>query len=80
MVAGGTLGGTGIIAGNVTIQGGEIAAGASAGKLSIGGNYLQQAGAELEAELNGTVQGVSYDWIAVGGTATFEPGSIIGSS
>ncbi len=77
LVAGGTLGGTGAIGGSVTVQSGTIAAGTSPGKLSIGGSYLQQGGAILEAELNGTAQGVSYDWIAVNDTATFEPGSII---
>ena len=72
----GRLGGNGTVDGPLTIlAGAEVSAGASAGHLSVAGEYLQ-AGTML-AELDGPLQGVSYDWIDVLGTATLEQDSVI---
>jgi hypothetical protein len=73
-----TLKGNGTIIGNLnTAASSTISAGMSPGHLSIFGNYTQ-AGTML-AEIGGTAQGVTYDWIEVksGGTATFAPGAIV---
>jgi fibronectin-binding autotransporter adhesin len=72
---GGTLKGTGTASGSVTNAGGTVAPGASPGKLSIGGNYTQSAGT-LQAEIAGTGQGTTYDWLAVTGTVTINGGTL----
>ena len=72
---GGTLKGTGTASGSVTNVGGTVAPGASPGKLSIGGNYTQSAGT-LQAEIAGTGQGTTYDWLAVTGTVTINGGTL----
>jgi hypothetical protein len=72
---GGTLKGAGTASGSVTNTGGTVAPGASPGKLSIGGNYAQSAGT-LQAEIAGTGQGTTYDWLAVAGSVTINGGTL----
>jgi hypothetical protein len=72
---GGVLKGAGSASGSVTNTGGTVAPGASPGKLSIGGNYAQSAGT-LEAEVAGTGQGSTYDWLAVGGNVAINGGTL----
>lgn len=72
---GGTLKGAGTASGNVTNTGGTVAPGFSPGKLAIGGNYTQSAGT-LQAEIAGTGQGASYDWLAVAGSVTINGGTL----
>ena len=70
--------GDGTVQGNLNVvAGSDISAGASPGHLTISGDYSQ--GGTLLAELGGTAQGspTGYDWISVGGTATFESGALI---
>src|SRR3954471_8749961 len=72
---GGALKGTGTASGNVTNTSGTVAPGASPGKLSIGGDY-SQSGGTLEAQIAGTGQGTTYDWLAVAGTVTINGGTL----
>jgi hypothetical protein len=65
--AGGTLGGTGTVAGPVT-NAGTLSPGFSPGLLTINGNY-SQTGA-LAIELNGTTAGTQYDQLRVNGTVS----------
>lgn len=77
-VNGGRLGGSGSIGGSVTVgASGTVSAGMSPGHLAISGNYLQSG--TLLAELGGSEQGVSYDWLEIrdSSTATFQPGAVI---
>ena len=72
---GGVLKGAGTASGNVTNTGGTVAPGTSPGKLSIGGNYSQSAGT-LEAQIAGTGQGTTYDWLAVAGSVAINGGTL----
>jgi len=57
--------------GPVTVEAlGTLSAGGSPGRLNVGGDY-SQAGTML-AEIGGTEQGTSYDWIDVTGPATLD--------
>jgi hypothetical protein len=67
---GGVVGGSGELRGTVANMGGTIAPGASPGRLSITGDYVQGAGGTLQAELNGPAAGAGYDQLAVSGSAT----------
>ncbi len=69
------LKGAGTASGNVTNTGGTVAPGTSPGKLSIGGNYSQLAGT-LEAQIAGTGQGTTYDWLAVAGSVAINGGTL----
>jgi hypothetical protein len=66
----GQLSGTGTISGDVVNTGGQVKPGASPGTLTIGGNYSQAPGGSLVIELDGADQGLSYDWLSIGGTAS----------
>jgi len=69
LASGQTLKGNGTVNGNLGVAAGStIAAGESPGHLTISGNYTQSG--TMLAELAGTVQGTSYDWIEVLGQAT----------
>ncbi|MCK0196164.1 autotransporter domain-containing protein [Ancylobacter sp. 6x-1] len=71
---GAALGGYGTV-GNVTaLAGSTIAPGGSIGTLNVAGNYVQQAGSTYQAEVTGA--GAS-DLLAVTGSATLEPGSVL---
>lgn len=64
----GTLGGTGMVTGNV-IHNGTLNVGSSPGTLTIAGDLTLGAGSTLNIELGGTTQGVNYDLLQVTGTA-----------
>ncbi len=68
-VTGGLLGGSGTIIGDVTVNGGTISAGTSPGHLTLNAS-LVSLNATLLAELGGTGQGTTYDWIEVIGQVT----------
>ncbi|RME73206.1 MAG: hypothetical protein D6776_07435 [Planctomycetota bacterium] len=68
-IQGGTLSGGGTIYGNVQV-GGTMAPGFSPGKITITGNWTLTNTAVTQIEIGGLTQGVDYDWIDVGGTAT----------
>lgn len=64
----GTLGGSGIIEGSVTVNsGGTLAPGASPGILTIN-NIVFQPGSFLSIELKGTATGTQYDQLMINGT------------
>jgi hypothetical protein len=66
---GGTLQGSGSITGSVS-NNAVVSPGASAGLLSMTGNYSEGPNAHLAIELGGTTSGTGYDQLSVGGTAT----------
>lgn len=66
---GGILAGSGSIVGDVTVQGGNIAPGASAGTLSITGDFTQKSTGVYSVELGGTTAGTEHDQIAITGEA-----------
>jgi len=65
---GGTLTGRGTVYGDVDNSGATVAPGASAGKLTIQGAYIQDPNGVLEIELGGTETG-QWDQLVVTGTA-----------
>ena len=65
---GGTLLGTGTVAGSLQ-SAGTVAPGASVGTLTVTGNYDQLPGGELQIEVSGTAPGEA-DVLAVGGATT----------
>jgi hypothetical protein len=71
---GATLGGAGLITGNVTNYG-TVAPG-DPQTLSIGGNYTQEAGGNLQIDIEGAGPSTyAYDMLLVTGTITLLPGS-----
>jgi outer membrane autotransporter protein len=60
--------GTGVIKGNV-INSGMVAPGASVGRLTVNGNYTQNASGALRVEVAGSLPG-QYDVLAVNGQAS----------
>ncbi|MFO1058721.1 MAG: PEP-CTERM sorting domain-containing protein [Dongiaceae bacterium] len=73
--ANGFLGGNGTIVGDVANDGGTVSPGLSPGRLTIDGNYVQNAG-QLDIEIAGLAPG-QFDVLDVTGTATFTGGSIV---
>jgi len=74
LASGQTLQGNGTLVGNLRAPAGAtVSAGSSPGKLTLDGTY-DQAGTML-VELAGTDQGTTYDWVAVTGQATLNPGA-----
>ena len=72
LLEGGVLSGVGEIefttpGRGVINSGGQVSAGASPGTLLVDGDYTQEAGGDLLVELDGDVQGVSYDLLLVDG-------------
>ncbi len=68
-VVNGLLGGLGAILGGVDVQAaGIISAGNSPGHLFVDGDYTQSG--TMRAEIAGTGQGTTYDWIEVDGAAS----------
>lgn len=67
---GGSLSGSGVVAGSVTNVGATVAPGTSAGTLTVHGGYTQASGGTLAIELGGATPGTEYDRLAVSGTAT----------
>ena len=73
--SGGTLGGTGIIGGNVTVaNGGTLSPGNSPGTLTVNGNLTLSAGAIVDYQLGqaGTVGGSLNDLTVVHGNLTLD--------
>lgn len=69
-LAGGTLGGTGIVGRiTATAAGGTLAPGTSAGRL-LSSNVVLNSAVTFAVELNGTNAGVDYDQLGVRGTIT----------
>lgn len=66
----GTLAGSGTINATLLNNGGTVKPGGSPGTLIVSGNYIQEPGGTLDIELAGTQQGVSYDLLRIGGTAS----------
>jgi len=64
---GGTFTAKGTVNGSVTINGATFNPGNSPGAIAITGDYTQSSSGILNAELNGTVAGTSYDQVNVGG-------------
>ncbi len=76
-VSEGTLGGHGRVFGNVTSHSGAIVApGKRTGKLTVTGNYLQEAGVILSIELGGKQAGKTYDVLNVQGNISLVGGSL----
>jgi hypothetical protein len=67
---GGTLSGTGTVAGPLTNSGGTVAPGDAPGPLTVAGNYAQEAGGTLGIGIAGTTPGTEFDQLLVGGSAT----------
>jgi len=63
----GVLGGTGTVTGNVLIDGGEVAPGASAGVLNVVGNVTLDRFSTFTVDLGGEVVGADYDQLNVVG-------------
>ena len=72
--AGATLGGSGAVHGDVTVDG-TITPGNSPGVLHVVGDYTQTTGSTYNAEID-TDSGL-YDQILIDGAATIEPGAIL---
>ena len=67
---GGTLGGTGMVAGYVNQMDGTLAPGHSPGALSIGDSYTQHSNATLQIEIGGKIPGTEYDQLLVASNAS----------
>ena len=74
LLAGGILKGTGIIVGDVYNTAGTVAPGASAGTLTINGNYVQGPSGMLEIEIGGLLPGAQHDQLVVTGNTTLAGG------
>lgn len=71
-IAGGTLGGNGIITGNVSLTTGILSPGNSAGNLTISNDLSVSSATIWNIEIGGTVQGVDYDFLSEGGFSAFD--------
>ncbi len=70
-VAGGTLGGTGSVAGALVVENfGRLAPGNSAGIFETAASVTLQNGATFEVEINGLALGVDYDQLRMGAGTT----------
>jgi len=69
-LTGGTLSGTGTIAGPLTNSGGTVAPGDAPGRMTVAGNYTQEAGGTLAIGIAGPTPGSGFDQLLVGGSAT----------
>jgi hypothetical protein len=67
---GGQLIGNGTFNGPIRNNGGIVAPGHSAGKITVNGNYTQGTNGVLDIEIGGTTPGTGYDQLRVNGTAT----------
>jgi phospholipase/lecithinase/hemolysin len=67
--AGGSLGGSGVVTGNLTSAGGTISPGDPGTPLSVTGDYNSGPASVIEIDL---VDEFSADWLAVHGTATLD--------
>jgi hypothetical protein len=69
-LAGGTLGGTGTVAGSLTATGGVLAPGDAPGPLQITGEYTEESGGTLAIGIAGPTPGTEFDQLLVGGAAS----------
>jgi hypothetical protein len=69
-ITGGTLSGTGTVAGPLANSGGTVAPGDAPGRLTVAGNYTQEAGGTLGIGIAGTTPGTEFDQLLVEGSAT----------
>jgi hypothetical protein len=69
-LAGGTLGGTGTVAGSLTATGGVLAPGDAPGPLQIAGEYTEESGGTLAIGIAGPTPGTEFDQLLVGGAAS----------
>jgi autotransporter-associated beta strand protein len=77
---GGTLSGFGSIGAAEILNGGTLAPGGAPGRLTENGNLSFASGARLSLEINGTVAGTGYDQVALNGTLTLGPTSVLAGS
>ncbi len=76
-IGGGTLGGSGFITADVTVNGGTVGPGNSPGLLTVFGDVALLAGSTFAAELGGLAAGTGYDRLDVfNGTATLDAGTM----
>ncbi|MCA9290285.1 MAG: hypothetical protein KDA25_04095 [Phycisphaerales bacterium] len=68
-IQGGYLRGDGLVDGTVSIEGGTVAPGSSAGSLDVDGTFTQTVAGRYEVELGGLVAGDEHDTITVTGAA-----------
>ena len=69
-LTGGTLSGTGKVAGPLINIGGTIAPGDAPGPLSVAGNYTQESAGTLAIGIAGPTPGTEFDQLLVGGSVT----------
>lgn len=69
-LTGGVLRGSGQVTGNVTNTSGTVAPGASPGRLTVTGSYVQGPGGRLLVEIAGTTPVTQFDQLVVTGAAT----------
>jgi len=69
-LTGGTLSGTGKVAGPLINIGGTVEPGDAPGPLSVAGNYTQESAGTLAIGIAGPTPGTEYDQLLVGGSAT----------
>ena len=74
---GGLVFGNGTINGNVSNTSATFAPGLSPGELEIVGSYVQAGGGSLLIEVGGLNQGISYDHLLVGGSATLDGNLVV---
>ena len=67
IAASGIVSGTGTIVGDVIVDGGILAPGASPGVLSINGNLLIENSSRLVMEIGGRTAGIGYDQLKIAG-------------
>ena len=67
--SGGKLNGSGLIKGDVLVDGGTVSPGHSPGAITINGNYTQTANGTLDMEIAGLTAGTQYDQLNITGTA-----------
>lgn len=72
LYAGAKLSGGGIFNGPVINLAGEVLPGASPGRLTINGNYVQGSAGKLSVEVGGTTPGSGHDVLQVNGAVTLD--------
>lgn len=70
--AAGTLGGNGVIDGDLHNDGANVAPGSSAGILTVLGDYVQSSNGSLTVEIGGQDPGTGHDVLVVDGTASLD--------
>jgi outer membrane autotransporter protein len=78
VLSGGTLQGNGTVDATTVMSGGTIAPGNSIGTLHVIGPYVQNSGSTYQVQLD--PNSTASDLIAVNGTATLQPGSVLSAT